>query len=166
MRCRTRSLLILLIACVAAGCAGPHGADRIGVDADTGEPVPWPYWPAGMRIHPLSRLVRDGESGQTVIEARIEFVDRDGHTSRACGQLRIDLHDATAAFPAGPVVTWEMDLRDLATNRRRYDDVTRTYLFPLDTEVDPFPQQPELRAYFLSADGRKLSEDALRLRTE
>jgi hypothetical protein len=166
MHYRARFVPILLIICGVAGCAAPLSADRVGVDPETGEPVPWPYWPTGMRIHPLSRLVTNTDSGRTVIEVRIEFVDRDGHTSRACGQLRIDLHDASTTFPTQPVATWEMDLRDLGINRRRYDDVTRTYLFPLDTEVDSLPEQPELRAYFLSADGRPLTEDALRLRTE
>jgi hypothetical protein len=166
MRCRPWPLLILLIACGLAGCATPEGADRVGVDPATGEPVPWPYWPTTMRIHPLSRLVTDADSGRTVIEARIEFLDRDGQTTRACGQLRIDLYDASANFPTQPVTTWEMDLRDLAINRQRYDDVTRTYLFPLDTELDPLPRRPELRAYFLSADGRPLTEDVLRLQTE
>jgi len=119
-----------------------------------------------MRIHPLTRLVTDADSGRTFIEARIEFFDRETHTTKGCGQLRIDLYDLSGVAPRGPLATWEMDLSDPATNRKRYDDVTRTYLFTLDTELEELPARPELRAYFLSVDGQPLKEDQLRLRTE
>lgn len=157
---------MLVAACCLAGCAGPDGAGGAGADALTGEIARWPYWPTSMRVHPLTRLVTHADSGRTVIEARIEFFDRDGHTTKACGQLRIDLHDFSGDLPTGAIASWEMDLRDQVTNRQRYDDVTRTYLFPLDTELGQLPEKPELRAYFLSADGRPLNEDDLRLRTE
>jgi len=155
---------MLLAACSLAGCAGPDGAG--GTRTRTGETVGWPYWPTSMSIHPLTRLVTHADSGRTLIEARIEFLDRDGHTTRACGQLRLDVHDFSGDFLSGSIASWEMDLRDPVTNRRRYDDVTRTYLFLLEPKVGQLPEKPELRAYFLSADGRPLNEDKLRLRTE
>ena len=126
----------------------------------------WPYWPAEMRIHPLTRLVIDTDTGETVIEVRIELLDIDGYTTRGCGQLRIDLHDALSGAPGQAMRTWELDLRDPAVNRNRYDDVTRTYMFPLDTEMQQLPEEPELRAYFLSADGQAIRSRPLRLRTE
>ena len=57
-------------------------------------------------------------------------------------------------------------LRDPDINRLRYDEVTRTYLFPLDAEMEQLPAEPELRAYFLSADGQALRTLPLRLRTD
>jgi hypothetical protein len=62
-------------------------------------------------------------------------------------------------------VTWELDLEDLTINRERYDEITRTYLFPLETQQEALPDRPELRAYMLSADGRAIQADPLRLRT-
>ena len=58
--------------------------------------------------------------------------------------------------------TWNQDLRDLELNRRQYDDVTRTYLFRLQLTQPP-PAGSELRAFFLSADGKRMNAQ-IRLR--
>jgi hypothetical protein len=119
----------------------------------------WPFWPRRMRVHPLTRVARDAATGATFIEARIEFMDESGHTVKGVGQVRLDLHDPDR--PGGsstPVATWSRDLRNLPTNARHYDEVTRTYLFRLEVEGAAFPQQPEVRAYFLGADGQRLRD--------
>ena len=166
MRRRAWLLATLMAELWLTGCASPDATGDPSGRSASQETVRWPYWPTSMRIHPLTRLVTDADSGRTFIEARIEFFDRDTHTTKGCGQLRIDLYDLSGVTPRGPLATWEMDLSDPATNLERYDDVTRTYLFTLDTELEELPAGPELRAYFLSADGRPLKEDQLRLRTE
>jgi hypothetical protein len=124
----------------------------------------WPFWPAFMRLHPLTRLTEDRATGVQIIECRIEFEDPDQQTCRAVGQLTIQLYpDATAPTGAGAALqTWNQDLRDLELNRRQYDDVTRTYLFRLQLTQPP-PPGAELRAFFLSADGKRMNGE-IRLR--
>jgi hypothetical protein len=138
-----------------AGCKGRPS--RVGDEK-------WPFWPARMRIHPSTRVVRDDPTGQFVVETRIEFFDADGATARALGQLNMQLHDARPeARNAEPIQLWNQDLRDLAANRKQYDMVYRTYLYRLQIDPATFPAQPELRAYFLGNDGREL-EATLRIR--
>lgn len=122
----------------------------------------WPFWPVEMRLHPLSRLVVG--PGQRVLEARVEFTDEDDVTSRAYGQLRIDLHPEGQTGRTRPLSTWEIDLTDAERNRQHFDAVTRTYLLRLTLEDVELPDAPELRAYFLSADGARM-EARMTLRT-
>jgi hypothetical protein len=152
-----------LAACLT-GCT-PSGSGRAvgdpSVAGDGAGPMRWPYWPTGMRLHPLTRLATDATTGRLVIEARIEFLDREDDTTKGCGQLRIDLHDASDAAGAEPVASWNRDLRDPALNRQYFDDVTRTYLLRLAVESENLPEEPELRAFFLSADGQRLRAELL-----
>jgi hypothetical protein len=120
-----------------------------------------------MRIHPLTRVVRDGPEGRAIIEARIELFDHLDHTTKGCGELRIELVDASSGGSSRMTTTWRLDLRDPEVNLERYDDVTRTYLVPLEIDLEhPLPALPELRATFDSADGRSFRARPLRLRTE
>jgi hypothetical protein len=66
------------------------------------------------------------------------------------------LNSSPTPAAGGPIRPPEQDLRDLETNRLRYDDVTRTYLFPIDVKPEDLAGDPQLWAYFLSADGRLL----------
>jgi hypothetical protein len=158
-----RSILIALILGVTlCGCKSEQPAEDGRLPAEwvdrefsgADEPPPWPFWPTSMRIHPLTRVTTEAHSDKLVIETRIEFSDADGQTTKAVGQVRFELYaDASAA--GGPIRAWpEQDLRDLDINRLRYDDVTRTYLFPIDIKQDDLAGSPQLWAYFLSADGR------------
>jgi len=116
-----------------------------------------------MRLHPLTRLTRDEQTGQPIVECRLEFQDSDSQTSKAIGQLTLQIYaDSNTPTGSGALETWNQDLRDLQLNRRQYDDVTRTYLFRLQT-TQPLPAGCELRALFLSADGRRMSAE-MRLR--
>jgi hypothetical protein len=124
---------------------------------EVGPDAPWPLWPQRMRVHPLSQLVPDQNSGKPLIEARVEFTDPAGNTCKSVGLIDIDLHDkASDEYKSKPVASWSANLWDLAVNRDRYDEVTRTYLFTLKLEDHPVPQEPELRVYFLSGDGKRL----------
>ncbi|MCA9296284.1 MAG: hypothetical protein KC983_07195 [Phycisphaerales bacterium] len=176
-----RWIMTMLIVLVLGGCTGDgqvvRGPGRtIGTEVpDDGKPferavdgsvtdaeVKWPFWPRSIRIHPLTRFVRESPSGRLILELRIELLDEDGHTSKAYGRIRIDLHDrrgGTAGLAS--LATWEADLTDLKVNAERYDVVTRTYLFLLEISEDERPLQPEIRVYYLSADGDTLETAAI-----
>lgn len=110
----------------------------------------WPFWPAKMRIHPLTRIVDDEERGGEIIEARVEFTDAHDHMTKAYGYLRVELFNATSLSPA--IAGWNIDLRDIAFNATRFDDVSRTYLLRLRVENGPIPEQPLLRVQFHSVN--------------
>lgn len=123
------------------GSDAPPGARGDGSTAGRDVAAPgeakaptWPFRPASLRIHPLSRAVtREGSA--TAIEARIEFFDRFGHTTKGLGLMRLELHAADAPPGSGRRLgAWEIDLSDLDSNLRHYDDVTRTYYFRLGLE--------------------------------
>ncbi len=116
-----------------------------------------------MRVHPLTRLTNTGPGGTAIIECRLEFTDAEGQTSKAIGQLTLQVYpDSFAPTGRGALETWNQDLRDLEINRRQYDDITRTYLFRLEVS-QPLPAGCEVRAFFLSTDGRRLNAE-MRLR--
>ena len=98
----------------------------------------------------------DRKTGETIIEARLEFVDPDGDTCKVVGIVDIELHDGDEPPGSEPLVRWAADLWDLDVNRDRYDDVTRTYLFSLQVDEDKIPSSPELHVFVLSADGKRL----------
>jgi hypothetical protein len=155
----------LVWACAMTGCA-PSTVPSIDADGgprrepppdrEVGPDAPWPFWPQRMRVHPLSQFVTDRSSGERLIEVRIEFTDTNSNTSKAVGLMDIELHDGDAPPQSEPITRWTADLWDLEVNSERYDDVTRTYLFSLRIEDHPVPATPELRVYFLSADGGRL----------
>lgn len=131
----------------------PSGARAI----DNGvEGAAWPFWPRRMRIHPLSRFATDRETGALLIEARLEFSDSEKHTTKALGQVRLDLHSAMASESAVSLETWNEDLRDLGVNASRFDEVTRTYLLRLEVDESLLPERASLKAYYLGADGQEL----------
>lgn len=150
-----------------AGCA--ESRTRTGEAPDAGSVTAaarWPFWPTRMRFHPLTRLATDAETGTTIIEARLELFDRDDFTTRGYGEVRIDLHDRWGRTGHDPIQMWEMDLKDLEANRERYDPVTRTYLLRLEPEPGhTLPEDPVLWGYFMSADGTRLGEESIRLRS-
>jgi hypothetical protein len=147
-----------------SGSAGDDAAPAVGAKGENAEAASWPYWPVRLRIHPLSRIVRSA-GAPLLIEARIEFLDQDDNTSRGFGQLRIDLYDGARGALQKEQLQVNQDLRDLELNRRHFDVVTRTYLFRIEVPENELPAEPELRAYFLAADGRRLNQATLRLRT-
>ena len=174
LRAMHLSVVILLLGVMAGigGCAPRNGTVSPTIPSSaapatspnaSGDAPEWPFWPTRMRLHPLTRLVDDPETAGVVIECRVEFNDAADHTSKAAGQLTLQVYpDSLTPTGAGAVETWNQDLRDPVLNRRQYDDVTRTYLFRLQTTA-ALPPNAELRAFFLSADGRRLNAD-MRLR--
>lgn len=123
---------------------------------DTNEQdVDWPFWPASMRIHPLTRVLANDE--QIIIEARIEFSDAHGSTTRCKGQLRLLLIETAGASEGQVLEEWNNDLREIDNNVLHFDDITRTYLFRLRLDPANYSRTAELHAQFLSADNRRLS---------
>lgn len=154
---RPSIFLLLATIALAAGCASPPREGEQGtVEQPANDPsAAWPYWPVRMRVHPLSRLVVEPD-GRIVVEARLEFFDRDDQTTRACGRVRMELRDGGASVPSGGEIAWNADLTNAAENRQRFDDVLRTYLLRLETDWDQWPAEPVLHAWFLSSDGARL----------
>jgi hypothetical protein len=157
---------LALLAAGFSGCAAtPPGAANTPAVAEgahaAGAPR-WPFWPRGMRVHPLTRLATDPIEGQ-VIEARIEFVDAQGHMTKAVGTLVLVLVDIAAAADAGEEEVWRIDLTQPAATATWFDDVTRTYLFRLAVDAGHLPAQAELHVQFDSVDGQHMRH-SLRLR--
>jgi hypothetical protein len=118
----------------------------------------WPFWPERLRVHPLTRLVTDSRTGRNLLEARIEFFDAQGATTKASGQLTLRLFgDAAQPDSADPLETWNLNLRDLSVNAQQFDDITRTYLMRLEIDPTRLASAPELRAYFVGANGALLN---------
>ncbi len=149
---------------VAAGCATGTGRAASGGGGSVVNPgqrsnTGWPFWPQRMRIHPLSQFVKDRQTGNFLLEARIEFIDPYGHTCKAYGEVVIALHDANPShFDAKEIGSWAEDLTDLEQNQVFFDDVTDTYLFRLEIEGMAVPDESELQVLFHSADGAVLQD--------
>ena len=93
----------------------------------------WPFRPATLRLHPLTHALQS-EDAVSVIEARVEFFDRFGDTTKGLGVLHFELHATDGAGRGRRLASWEIDVSDVDANMRHYDDVTRTYLFRLGLE--------------------------------
>ena len=116
--------------------------------------IDWPFWPVSMRVHPLTRFVRNAD-GLLDLELRLEFFDPDGDPTKAAGSLRVDLFDADRV--GSPAISqWNIDLADLDENDLRFEDVVRTYLFKLRVEENILQRSPEVRVYFLGSDQAKM----------
>ena len=111
-----------------------------------------------MRFHPLTRLVKNDATGQWVVEARIEFFDSQGSSTKAAGELTIQLFAGNQSEPTGdPIQVWNQDLHDLELNHRQYDDMFHTYLFRLELDPAKVPEQVVLKALFVSDNGYDLT---------
>ena len=154
--------LVLAIITVSAGCAprsnsGPEPATPEMTNSATPESR-WPYRPANMRIHPLTRLTRDAATDDQIIEARVEFTDADGITTRAVGRLELTLIEGASNATGTTIRQWAtIDLRDREVNRQRFDEVTRTYLLKLELDLAQLPEEFKLNVGFDSDDGRRFA---------
>ena len=131
----------------------------------TGEGTPeaaWPFWPRSMRIHPLSRITDNPkDEDQILVETRIEFSDGWSDPCKALGMISLDLLDGGDPNRYDPTKDhFEVNLRDLAINEERWDQVTRTYVLKLEVSRFRIPIQPQLVAVFESADGTRAEDRA------
>jgi hypothetical protein len=79
----------------------------------------WPFTPADIRLHPLSRLVKVADGLR--LEALVECRDRDGDPIRAVGMLWVQ------AATEADLRAVEADLSSMDTNNAIWDDVLRVY---------------------------------------
>lgn len=153
-------LIPLLMACAFKG---PGGASDVQVGYDVSADDVWDIQPARMRIYPSSRFVR--EDGKPLLEARIEFFDAAGDSTKAVGELRFEL------FTAGPAAqtssgqrlyAWAVPLLTLEQNELFYDSVTRTYLFRLRLDsLSIVREQTRLKVTLTPARGARISTEGL-----
>jgi hypothetical protein len=119
----------LILVCAAATClpacqptsrsGGDMNASSAGVSTNA-----WPFVPASIRVHPLSRITVDA-AGRRRVELRIECRDAEGDSVRTIGLATIRLGDGNVAEEA-------LDLNDMRVNQETWDRVTRTYRQTLD----------------------------------
>lgn len=105
----------LLVIAVAA-CSQPHRPAGAGSGQASLMPIEWPYAPASIRVHPLSRVLADGR-----VELRVECIDPEGDSVKSIGMLRVHLGDGPGA------VHVEADLNDRGVHDLDWDPVLRDY---------------------------------------
>ncbi len=154
------TLLSLLTAC---GFKGP--GDEVSLQPEHNVPVDqiWDIRPVRMRIYPSSRFVR--EDGKPLLEARIEFFDGAGDSSKAVGELRFELFTAGAAAQTSSgqrLYVWAVPLLTLEQNQLFYDSVTRTYLFRLRLDsLSMIREQTRLKVTLTPTRGARVSTESL-----
>ncbi len=99
-----------------------------------GETVAHPFAPASLQIHPLTRVDHDAKGALWII-CHIELKDAWGDTTKAVGQLQIELYKPVGGPGSGvgtQELTWDVNLSDLDQNAALYDSATRTYRLQLE----------------------------------
>lgn len=99
----------------------------------------WPFIPASAHIHPLSHFVTNDKENRVVINMRVEFFDRYNHNTKGLGLIRFELYpyiNGESGYSNKRIEVWVEDINDLNNNLERYDDVTRTYLFPIKVKEE------------------------------
>lgn len=155
-------MMALLVALVSGACESHQQPPFVDSTAgssqafdESDDDPDWPFWPTSMRIHPLTRVLNVDD--RYIIEARVEFSDEYGSTTRCVGQLRLLLVE-TANDREGQIIEeWNNDLREVTANALHFDDITRTYLFRLELNSENYSPTAELHAQFLSTDATRLS---------
>ncbi|MBG84016.1 MAG: hypothetical protein CMJ40_05645 [Phycisphaerae bacterium] len=112
----------------------------------------FPYRPVEISIHPLSRYWIS-PSGEMEIEARIEFLDRDGYPTRGIGRLELNLKD----LDGKNVESWILPLSNFETNKSHFDRITRTYLIRLSLPNQDVPTRARLKVDLICPDGTTLT---------
>lgn len=124
----------LAAAVLAAGLA-PGCTDRPAIRTD----VPYPVsllLPKEIRIHSFTgtKVFDDGAKG---LEVHIEARDSYGDSTKAFGDFRFELHAFRAQNPdpKGKLIhTWTESLLDPKTNATHWWNVSRTYVFKLQSD--------------------------------
>ena len=109
--------MLLAIAALGTACTHPHREPLL-----QGAPEAWPFRPASLVFHALSRPEREREASSLLL--RLECRDREGDPVKAVGTLSIWIRCAEAV-PAEREHLF--DLSDPAVNRALYDPVTLAY---------------------------------------
>ena len=120
------------VASLIAGC-GSRPEIRAEQLSDQAITSPNPFAPVSMIVHPLTRVDFDETTETGRIICHLELRDSWEDACKGVGRIRIDLLKPTLMAEVGEqALTWEVDLADLPTNARLYDQATRTYRLALD----------------------------------
>src|SRR5207249_2748050 len=115
-----------------------------------------------MRVFPSTRFVQ--EAGQAVLEARLEFFDEAGDSTKAVGTARLELLGQSRTSEAGSgeqLYAWEVPVLGLDDNKRFYDPITRAYFFRLKMDdLTRVSQGVVLRASFTTVEGKRIEAQA------
>lgn len=148
----------MVVATALAPSCAPSGT-RGGV---SGRAPAHPFGAVRLEVHPLTRVVRDSETGSLRIEAHVELFDRWGDTVKDVGEFRFELYRAAGLGADADSMTqelvWRQDLTDPEANSRQFDAITRTYTSPLLEAPDWLerPGRGTLVVSFTTSDGRRL----------
>lgn len=130
MAARSNLLALPLGALALGACArsGPAPAPDAPADMTAWLPDRAAFEPARLRVHPLSRITKDG-AGTPVLALHLELRDASNQVVKSLGIVRVQVQ---AGASDAPLREWEVDLRDPARNADLFDDVvTRTYALRL-----------------------------------
>jgi hypothetical protein len=109
--------MLLAISALGASCAHHRTEPPL-----QGTPEAWPFRPASLVFHALSRPESAGDAAALLL--RLECRDREGDPVKAVGVLSISIRCADAVPPE---TQHHFDLSDPAVNRALYDPVTLAY---------------------------------------
>lgn len=148
-----------LWATALAGCASPPG-DIVAVANDQGIELgspehagAWLFWPASIRIHPLTTVARPTDGSPASIDLRVEAMDSLGEPTRAVGTFVVTIR-AGGAKPSES--RWKIAVDSLDAHRKRFDPVTETYRFAIAPTWDVVPDggtELTVEVTLYSADG-------------
>ena len=140
------------IAAVLLSSVGCRSKSLVPGKLPSGSVEQYPYKAEEIAIHPLSRYWV-APNGTKEIEARIEFLDRDGFPTRAIGRLELNLKD----LEGRSMESWILPLSNFETNKAHFDRITRTYLVRLSLPNQSVPSKSRLLVDLICPDGRTLS---------
>ncbi|MSR29283.1 MAG: hypothetical protein EXS03_06895 [Phycisphaerales bacterium] len=101
----------------------------------------YPYAPAGIRIHSLSRFDGSETDGYKSLELWIEFLDPEGETSRGVGHIQ-----ANVTMSERPPVVASVNLDDPQVNAKAWDSPLRMYRIAVEIKP-PFAGLPKPSAH-------------------
>jgi hypothetical protein len=165
---RSRPILLSLGVALAwvAGC-GLHAKPTTGVTSQAAARTAGakePFEPETIRIHPLTRIDTNPETGAPQVDVYFELRDRWNHGVKALGQVVLELYETPgpgSATRGGPLQlrVWKVDLTDPDANAIPYDRVTRTYHISLAGVPTGLPadRDLELRVRFTTLSGETMS---------
>ena len=145
-------LLLLFMTALISGLPGCDSIQGTGyIDGS------WPWYPTDVSVHELTRISRADDEGRRFVEVRVEFRDRDGDPTKACGML-----DISISRPGEQEEPWmiQEDLRDPQVSRSHWEGVTGTYLFSLEPTLSGLVPGRRIRVKveYYGEDGAQFSD--------
>ena len=155
--------LVVLLIGAQAGCVF-KGARQIFLPRPA-HPDIWHPQPVRIRVYPSSRFNTDSDSQTVVLEARIELLDDMDDAIKGVGQFHFELLGKPGRGRTAldrRLYSWDVAVFTLEQQTRRYDKVTRTYLFRLKVD-EPFlpPRDTTLKAVFVPPTGHPLEDQTV-----